>query len=69
MQSIKVVQSPRSVMVLLRNPNYYSKRPIKKRLEAVGHKEGLFFHRAMSEKEVNDVILDAFEDLGIRGFR
>ena len=23
----------------------------------------------MSEKEVNDVILDAFEDLGIRGFR
>ena len=57
------------VMVLKEIPTTIPRGPLKKRLEAVGRKKGLFFHRVMSEKEVNDVILHAFENLGIRRFR
>ena len=57
------------VMVLKEIPTTIPRGPLRKRLEAMGHKKGLFFHRVMSEKEVNRVILDAFEDLGVREFR
>lgn len=57
------------VIVLKEIPSTIPRGPFKKRLEAMGRKKTLFFHRVMSEKEVNDVIFDAFEGIGIKSFR
>ena len=57
------------VIVLKEISTTIPRGPLKKRLEAMWCKKGLFFHHVMSEKEVNGVIVDAFKDLGVRGFR
>ena len=57
------------VIVLKEIPTTIPRGPLRKRLDAIGRKKVLFFHRVMSEKEVGDVICDGFKDLGIKRFR
>jgi len=58
-----------TVVVLKEMPTTIPRGPLQKRLEATGCKKDLYFHCIMSEKEVNDVILDGFENIGIKRFR
>ena len=58
-----------NVVVLKELPNIVPRGSIRTRLETFGRIKDLYFHRVMSEKEVNDVILSGFEDIGVESFR
>ena len=57
-----------NVVILKEIPNIIPRGPFRTRLEAYGRIKDLYVHRVMSEKEVNDVILSGFEDIGVESF-
>lgn len=58
-----------NVVILKELPNIIPRGPFRTRLETFGRIKDLYFHRVMSEKEVNDVVLSGFEDIGVEAFR
>ena len=58
-----------TTVVLKEIPVTIPRGPLRVTLRARGRIKELYFHRVMSEREVNNVIVNGFEDINIKEFR